>query len=140
FEESNLYYRKRFLSKTVQKRSLLYRNSTVNYYRFGRGPSIVICFHGYGEDATQFSFLEKYVGDRYSFYAIDLPFHGATDWQEGLNFTSGDLRTITEQIMDENNPVPVSQKYTLMGFSLGGRVALSLYQAEPARVEKLILL
>src|SRR5690606_4094867 len=86
------------------------------------------------------SFLEKYVGDRYSFYAIDLPFHGATDWQEGLNFTSGDLRTITEQIMDENNPVSESQKYTLMGFSLGGRVALSLYQAEPARVEKLILL
>ncbi len=124
----------------MQKRSLLYRNSTVNYYRFGRGPSIVICFHGYGEDATQFSFLEKYVGDRYSFYAIDLPFHGATDWQEGLNFTSGDLRTITEQIMDENNPVSESQKYTLMGFSLGGRVALSLYQAEPARVEKLILL
>lgn len=124
----------------MQKRSLVYRNSTVNYYRFGRGPSIVLCFHGYGEEAAQFSFLEKYVGDRYSFYAIDLPFHGATNWKEGLNFTNEDLTKIAAQVLLENNPVTENLKYNLVGFSLGGRVALSLYQAEPARVQKLILL
>ena len=33
-----------------------------------------------------------------------------------------------------------NQKLILMGFSLGGRIALSLYQAQPENVEKIILL
>ena len=64
--------------------SFSYRNSTIGYYRFGMGPKPVVCFHGYGEERTIFGFLGKYAGNQYTFYSIDLPFHGKTDWKDGL--------------------------------------------------------
>jgi pimeloyl-ACP methyl ester carboxylesterase len=118
----------------MEQHLLRYKNSVISYYRFGNGPGIAVCFHGYGEDATMFSFFAKYAGDQYSFYSIDLPFHGKTDWKEGLDFTHEDLVQITSMITNS------AAKLTVMGFSLGGRIALSLYQADPKKVEKLILL
>ncbi|MCY7310543.1 MAG: alpha/beta hydrolase [Chitinophagaceae bacterium] len=114
---------------------LSYRNSTIGYYQFGSGPKTVVCFHGYGEEAAIFGFLAKYAGNQYTFYAIDLPFHGKTDWNDGLTFSYGDLQQIVEQITGNHHP-----KLTLMGFSLGGRVALSLYETIPEKIEKIILL
>jgi len=121
---------------------LAYRNSEVNYYCFGSGPKPVVCFHGYGEEARLYNFLEKYVGDQFTFYSIDLPFHGQTKWNEGLNFSHNDLQQIIGTILREVNRQPASsnEKLILLGFSLGGRIALSLYQAQPENVEKLILL
>jgi pimeloyl-ACP methyl ester carboxylesterase len=114
---------------------LRYRNSDIGYYRFGSGPKVAVCFHGYGEDAAMFGFLTKYAGNQYTFYSIDLPFHGKTLWNEGHAFSSYDLQQIVQKITDKN-----SQNLTLLGYSLGGRIALSLYQAIPEKIEKIILL
>lgn len=127
---------------------LHYRNSTIGYYRFGAGPQLVACFHGYGEEATAFEFLGKYAGDEYSFFAIDLPFHGRTQWNDGPNFTAQDLQQIVEGILQQDHQpatsnqqqAPSNLQLTILGFSLGGRMALSLYQAIPARISKLLLL
>jgi pimeloyl-ACP methyl ester carboxylesterase len=119
-----------------------YKNSYISYCRFGSGPKVAICFHGYGEEATSFTFLNKYAGNQYTFYSIDLPFHGKTAWNDGLVFTPTDLQQIVEKITGENNhnlQTP-NFKLTLIGFSLGGRVALSFLQAHPEKVEKLVLL
>jgi pimeloyl-ACP methyl ester carboxylesterase len=118
----------------VKNKLLRYKSSQISYYRFGSGPRHALCFHGYAEDATMYSFLEKYAGEQYTFIAIDLPFHGSTEWNEGLNFTHEDLQQITTAILGKNIQL------TLIGFSLGGRMALSLYQAQPASTEKLLLL
>jgi pimeloyl-ACP methyl ester carboxylesterase len=114
---------------------VVYKNAAINYYRFGSGPQPVLCFHGYGEAATAFQFLAKQAGNQFSFFCIDLPFHGKTVWNEELLFTLQDLQEIIGQIVPSTN-----HRFFLMGFSLGGRVALSLYQAMPDRVAKLILL
>ncbi len=114
---------------------LVYKNSVISWYRFGSGVQPVLCFHGYGEQADVFSFLEKYAGDKYCFYAIEMPFHGKTNWKEGLLFTIEDLQNIVKELLPEN-----SDKIFLLGFSLGGRVALSLYQATPEKFNKIVLL
>ncbi len=113
---------------------LAYKNSQIAWYRFGSGPQAVICFHGYGETAESFQFLSEKNRD-YSFYAIDLPFHGKSIWNEGLIFTHQHLYEIVTAIT--NN---FGGKYFTIGFSLGGRIALSLYQAIPDQVTKMILL
>ena len=120
-------------------RQLNFRNSSIGYYRFGSGPKPALCFHGYGEEASQFGFLASYAGAQYTFYAIDLPFHGKTDWEDALQLTPALLREIIEKIIAENEPAQ-NNRLTLLGFSLGGRIALSLYQAMPGNVEKIILL
>lgn len=131
----------------MELHQLTYKNSTINYYRFGSGPKRMLCFHGYGENAEMFGFFEKYAGDPYTFYSLDLPFHGKTDWKDGLTFTNSDLKNIIEEILalhlKDSAPHQAQSsdpRYSLMGFSLGGRIALSLYQSNPGRVEKMILL
>jgi pimeloyl-ACP methyl ester carboxylesterase len=134
----------------MKYRLLSYKSSQISYYSFGSGSEPVICFHGYGEDATMYSVLEKYGGGQYTFMAIDLPFHGQTAWNEGLTFTYIDLQEIITTILLENGFSQISTtdnsleesagQLTLMGFSLGGRMALSFYQAQPEIIKKLILL
>jgi pimeloyl-ACP methyl ester carboxylesterase len=122
----------------VIKKVLIYNNSAINYYCFGHGPQAVFCFHGYGQDAATFHFLDKYMGDRYSFLSIDLPFHGDTVWKDGLCFTPDDLLQIVEKIMQQEKVT--SDKCTLMAFSLGGRMLLQLYQSAPQKFNRLLLL
>lgn len=124
----------------MQEWLLHYKTSQINCYRFGTGEKIVICFHGYGEDGSMYQFLEKYAGNQYSFYSIDLPFHGKTKWNEGLIFTHEDLQHIIGEMLGENKQRQETDNLSLLGFSLGGRIALSLYQAQPDRIEKLVLL
>ncbi|MEO5947119.1 MAG: alpha/beta hydrolase [Chitinophagaceae bacterium] len=126
----------------MEHKQLIYRNSTISYYRFGYGPQIAVCFHGYGEEAAAFEFLAKYASNQFIFYAIDLPFHGKTDWKDGFNFDPLDLLQIVEQIIENDNRKSEigNRKFSLLGFSLGGRIALSLYQTIPEKIEKLVLL
>lgn len=119
--------------------TLTYKKSNINYYRFGRGKSLTICLHGYGETGNNFAFLKEYLSKERSFIAIDLPFHGLTNWQEGLNMDSADLMRIVKAILQAQH-IPDTQKLTLLGFSLGGRIACCLYQLMPERIEKIILL
>ncbi|HZI52379.1 MAG TPA: alpha/beta hydrolase [Chitinophagaceae bacterium] len=120
---------------------LSYKKSQISYYRYGSGLDIAVCFHGYGEEGKLYGFFEKWAGSEFTFYAIDLPFHGRTEWNEGLLFTAIDLQQIVFEIVEHNNfKSSAPGRFTLLGFSLGGRIALSFYQAQPETIEKLILL
>lgn len=126
----------------MEYRHLQYKKSIISYCISGNGPQPVICFHGYSEDSGMFSFLEKYAGLEFTFYTLDLPFHGKTEWKEGLVFTPDDLRQIVSTILDlgHSESETLSQKPILLGFSLGGRMALSLYENIPEGVGKIVLL
>jgi len=140
----------------VEHHLLSYKNSQISYYLYGSGHKIAICFHGYGEDASGFSFLKKHAGDEYTFYAVDLPYHGQTEWNAEDDFQRESLWDIIIKITNSPSDrfIPVrtgtggragkflipDSKITLIGFSLGGRIALSLYEAMPQQVEKMILL
>ncbi len=93
----------------------------------------MFCFHGYGEDATSFSILEPYLGKDLKLIAIDLPFHGKTQWREGL-FTPTQLKDILLLIGGNTN------QFSLTGFSLGGRIVLQLLQLMPLKIKSVVLL
>ena len=126
----------------MQARFITYKNSRICWHRFGTGPQPVICFHGYGESGINFSFLDNLAGQHFSFLAIDLPFHGSTEWNEGLDFGCEDLLGIILLLLHQidNTTRAKNDKLILLGFSLGGRVALSLYQAIPERITRVVLL
>ena len=114
-----------------------YKSSQIAWARFGNGPEPVLCFHGYGEDAQRFASLRPATGERFTLLAIDLPFHGRTQWREGLRFTPDDLRQIAMQVLVENG---FHADFLVLGYSLGGRVALSLYETMPEKVTRMVLL
>ncbi|TMI70907.1 MAG: alpha/beta hydrolase [Bacteroidetes bacterium] len=138
--QRNIFFRK--IYALLEKFQLKYKASSVSYIRFGTGSRTAFCFHGYGEDAVSFSFLEKYAGAEYTFFAIDLPFHGHTLWNEGYTCSITDIEQIIGQIMISNGREPGTgtNKLTLLGYSLGARVALALYEKMSPRTDRLVLL
>lgn len=116
---------------------ITYKTSSIHYRLYGNGSKLIFCFHGYGEDSSSFACLAQKLGIDYTLAAIDMPFHGETTWHEGLTFTPGELITIIRQI--QQTLKPANQLINLLGFSMGGRIALQLLQLMPASIERLVL-
>lgn len=117
----------------MQSSYLPYKKSRIQYLQWGVADKLLICLHGYGESADSFSLLTKLLEPQYSIIAINLPFHGATEWNEGLLFEKDDLIAIINLLTGDND-------FELLGYSMGGRMALQLYQLMPARITRLLLL
>ena len=117
----------------MQQLSLAYRSSRINYYVFGKGSKIIFCLHGYGEDGSSFSFLEKYIDAEYTLYAIDFPFHGATEWKEKDAFVTEDIVAIIQLIAPAKNTI------SLLAYSMGGRATMHLLQLIPEKIDRVVL-
>lgn len=119
----------------IESYYVTYKNSEVHYLKFGSGTSYVVCFHGYGEDASSFLFLQSSLEKDYTFIAVDLPFHGKTVWNESLLLEPSSLVQIIGKI------IPLDfQKVSLLGYSMGGRVALHLMEIIPGKIERAVLI
>ncbi len=110
-----------------------YQHSRIHYRRGGEGQRWLFCFHGYGEDAESFDFLVKQLGSQFTLIAIDLPYHGKTEWKEGLFFDPLALVSLIHELKPAHIPMQ------LMGYSMGGRVALQLYTLVPHEISGLFL-
>jgi pimeloyl-ACP methyl ester carboxylesterase len=125
----------------MQQQIIAYKKSLINVLLFGTGHKWLICLHGYGENGYSFQPLEKKLGDEYTLVAIDLPFHGETEWSEGLLMTSNDLINILSTIIQQNENIKDKpSKFSMLAFSLGGRVAMHLLQSTPAQIERMVLI
>lgn len=111
-------------------------SSRLHYHRWGRGDRLLLCFHGYGETAASFAFLADALGEEFTILAVDLPFHGETDWREPPPFTMEQLLSVLDTLLAGIAP---GTPWYLMGYSMGGRIALSLLQAVPDRIARLVL-
>lgn len=101
----------------------------------GRGSKLLIAFHGFGNEAQLFIPLAAALEETYTIISIDLPGHGLTRWKDTY-FGKKDLMAIVQGI---KNDMGVEQ-FSLIGFSLGGRVCLNVAEQQPNWIDKLILL
>lgn len=114
---------------------LKYKDNEIHCLRMGKGPQLLIAFHGFGNEAGVFLPLAAALEDKYTMVSIDLPGHGQTRWKDAY-FTKKDLMAIIQGI---KNDFGVEQ-FSLIGFSLGGRVCLNIAEQQPNWIDKLILL
>jgi pimeloyl-ACP methyl ester carboxylesterase len=121
----------------MQSGFLSFKGSTIHYVRAGIGNRVVVCFHGYGESSANFNFLSQAIGTEFSLVAFDLPFHGETEWNNGNLYPDEVGQMLIEILQQEKLPVI---DITLIGFSLGGRIALSAYTQIANSVSRLVLL
>jgi pimeloyl-ACP methyl ester carboxylesterase len=120
----------------MKRKEVLFGESTISFLEGGSGTNILLCLHGFGETAASFAFLEPHIGERFTMYAIDFPWHGQTNWKGPLAFTSEDLlQVFSAMIPDFSN-----RMIYLLAYSMGGRVALSLIEAIPLQIHTAVLL
>lgn len=106
----------------------------LHYGCFGHGPKALLALHGFANHGGYFEEL-KSLGERYRVFALDLPFHGKTQW-ESDHFSAQELLEIIQLILAREN----FQRFSLAGHSMGGRIALSLAPELLPDLEALILL
>ena len=107
------------------------------YTKWGSGNNILFCFHGYSHSRSFFEPLVSPLADNYTVYSFDLFFHGDSNlYIEGCPLEKSDIEELF-------NPFLVNlqiDKFTVLGFSIGSRFALSLCELFPHKIHKLILL
>jgi pimeloyl-ACP methyl ester carboxylesterase len=96
------------------------------------GPPLVI-LHGLLGSARNWTALAKQLGDGARVFVLDLRNHGRSPWAEAMSFNAmaGDVAAFIER--HELRPA------TVIGHSLGGKVAMRLALSRPSLVERLVV-
>ena len=111
----------------------------IEYFVYGNGHKILLAFHGFNNDAEDFKVFEKTFGNEYTIVAVNLFFHGKSHAKNHLvekGFSIYDLKNLFDEIADLFR----AEKYSLMGYSLGGRIVLKLIEIYPEKIENIFLL
>jgi pimeloyl-ACP methyl ester carboxylesterase len=110
-------------------------NSSIHYIKTGKGKHVILAFHGFSENATGFNQISEALGDSHTLIAPDFPWHGQTDWVENRVFTKDDFFRVIESILKQYD----IEKFSVLGFSMGGRLALNLVEKFPERIKQVFL-
>ena len=111
---------------------------TLAYRTYGNGPLAVLAFHGFGRTGADFAILEPIMNAHCTLYAFDLHFHGQSPGypeRADVPFTPQELATYFMAFADKIGAAKVG----LLGYSLGGRIVLSLLEQVPERIERVFL-
>jgi len=98
----------------------------------GSGPDLVL-LHGWGLNVRVWDGLVGELRDRYRMIAVDLPGHGQSAWSAGRG-TPAEQAWLLHSTLSS-----VSNRYSLLGWSLGGQIALDLAAAMPGQIDRLVL-
>ncbi len=110
-------------------------SGNIHCLTFGTGPELLIALHGFSDRARMFAVLEPALYENYTVVAVDWPFHGQTVWQP-KTFSKEDLLDIIRRILAENG----TDRFSLMGFSFGARLAQAMLPELVGQLNKLYLL
>jgi esterase len=104
----------------------------LHFTRTGEGPPVVL-LHGLFGSGGNLGALARALQDRFEVYSVDLPNHGRSDW-----LANADLPAMAEAVrqwLDEQSLASVH----IIGHSLGGKVAMQLSLAYPARIASMVV-
>ncbi len=91
---------------------------------------MIVLLHGFTHTGASWEPVMRRLGERYKALAPDIRGHGSA--------ASAEPATLAAVIDDVRGCV--SGPFTLVGYSMGGRIALHVALAEPARVKRLVLI
>jgi len=107
------------------------------FIKYGSGPLVWLAFHGIGQDSRCFEPFAEKLAQTHTIYSIDLPFHGQSRF---ANWPSIITSTYWQSLVAEFTATRNIDRFSVVGFSMGGRFALVTAQAFAARIDEVLLL
>lgn len=111
----------------------------VEYLIFGRGNEMLLAFHGFDNDAQDLKVFETSLGEDFTIISVNLFFHGNSTYTgeaDKVRFDREQLKLVMDELLISCNV----NRFSLLGYSLGGRVCLTLAELYPDRIDRLFLL
>jgi putative pimeloyl-BioC--CoA transferase BioH len=98
--------------------------------QLGRGPDLVL-LHGWGLNGAVWQEVIPYLQQHYRLHLVDLPGFGHS---RDMVMSKYDLSALSETVLAELPP-----QFHVLGWSMGGLLALRMALDHPARIQRLIL-
>ncbi len=101
------------------------------YYELEGEGEILFFIHGWGVNLRIWRQQTKYFSQFYKVLSVDLPGHGKSGWRKiSLKDMAQDLNELLEELK--------IQMLSVVGSSLGGLMALRLFEAVPQKIKRII--
>ena len=123
------------LPRMMQTFYLPLRNGRLFIRQWGEGLPLLIVLPGYGYEGGVVEPMLPALQRRFTVCAVDFPFHGQSEWQPNY-FTQEDMTELIQTLSSKLG----YKRFSLLGHSLGGRVATCLAGQLAPQLEHLILL
>jgi pimeloyl-ACP methyl ester carboxylesterase len=121
-------------------KQLKYLDIELDYHVMGNGNEKILLFHGYGRNYQDFSILVSMLKEKYTIYLVNLFFHEKSTFPiEKIEKNPIDKKTLNSlfsHFFEQEN----IQKFHLVGYSLGGKIALNLTEFFGDKINHLILI
>ena len=117
------------------RNSIQTSNFKLFYYKLGNGKEPLLLFHGFGQTHRAFNSWNE-LSDQYTLYLFDLFFHGESTWHNRLPIEKKDWKKILKIFLEKEG----LERFSIGGFSMGGKFALSALESFPTQINRIILL
>lgn len=107
----------------------------LSYSKHGTEKEVICLFHGFGQDRNVFNSWLPELTKKHTVYAFDLFYHGESTRAHSTLSREEWKRNFNEFLIEGK-----IEKFSVLGFSLGGRFAISTALALPERINHLFLL
>jgi pimeloyl-ACP methyl ester carboxylesterase len=114
----------------------------IHFHEYGAGTKPMLAFHGYGMTGRQFHVLEKSVLSHYHIYGFDHFFHHESkldNWTEQQILT-GMPKVLVREYVEEWFKIYGRQRFSLMAYSVGAKLALILIEEYADLIDDIILM
>lgn len=111
-----------------------YKQTKIHFTLLGEGEPVIL-LHGFLENSSMWTTLQKKLSKTYCVYTLDLPGHGETQ-AIGYIHTMEEFAALVLAFAEDQN----LETFSLVGHSMGGYVALALAELASDKIKKLILL
>ena len=116
-----------------------HNNLKLEYITFGTGAIPLFAFHGFGRHAEDYLVFEELLRSKYTIYSFNLFHHGRSQYPDerirSNTFTKNEFKTLFTNFIKEIG----ADKFAVMGYSLGGKIALMFTEIFPKQIEALWL-
>ncbi|MBK0404056.1 alpha/beta hydrolase [Adhaeribacter sp. BT258] len=97
----------------------------LHYQKLGRGPRVLLAFHGFGQDLSFYEPVAEALRGMYTIYAFDLFFHGESWLAKNHEPLTKELLThLLERFLEAEQ----IDTFSVAGFSMGGKFALTVLE------------
>lgn len=116
---------------------LIHEKSKLHYYLFGKGPKVLLAFHGYAQEGSHYDVIARALPPEYTVYSFDLFFHGASELHRSdMPLSKKRLAQMMGQFLEKHR----IERFEVMAFSMGGKFALTLIEAFAPRIDQVFLI
>jgi len=114
-----------------------FQGSKLHYSRWGQGPQVLLAFHGFGQHKEYYQPLAQALQHSHTLYVFDLFYHGLSFWhnhQEPLQ--KAHWQALLQAFLQQEG----IERFSVAGYSLGGKFALATVHAFAPRIDHLLLI